>query len=100
MAWVDALPIFEETAACHCATVSPAVMPFLFNVACETLGIAWAIVSLGSACASWRPLHAAMAAVTADVAAGNRRGFGRFRFLNERMRIADKGLDLTSVRLA
>ena len=26
--------------------------------------------------------------------------FGRFRFLNERMRIADKGLDLTSVRLA
>jgi 2-polyprenyl-6-methoxyphenol hydroxylase-like FAD-dependent oxidoreductase len=26
--------------------------------------------------------------------------FGRFRFLNERMRIADRGLDLTSVRLA
>jgi hypothetical protein len=26
--------------------------------------------------------------------------FGRFRFLNERMRIADKGLDLAPVRLA
>jgi hypothetical protein len=52
MVWVDAFPIFDETDACHCATVSPGVIPFRLNVACVTFGMACAIVSVGSACAS------------------------------------------------